>query len=138
MSRLANSIAIIRSGLVAKKLEVKVQLNKRVIMVLKKFQIRGLINGYVSQSSATGGVAKVYLKYDENNEPVITYLRMLPEGYRTGWRYRYKDLKNIFFKNGLEVLLTTDKGFLFSSEIIPDKSNIGKIGGRAILILSIY
>ena len=135
MSRLANAIAIIRSSLIAKKQIAKIQANKKVILVLNKFQNRGLINGYTYFQSAKGGTCKVYLKYDDNFDPIITYMKMLPENFRTSWRYSYKNLKNVFINGGLDVLLSTDKGFLFCSEIVPNRL---KIGGKAVLIISIY
>jgi len=135
MSRLANTIAIMRMGLTNKKQIVKVPVNKRVIQVLNKFQQRGLINGYTYYHSATGGTAKIYLKYDDNMDSIITYMKVLPESFRARWHYRYKRLKNIFVTGGLDVLLTTDKGYLFCSEIIPSPL---KIGGKGVLIISIY
>jgi small subunit ribosomal protein S8 len=122
---LQNMVANLKNGQMAKKSFVVVNKNKNCEAVLNILWDEGFILGYCVLNETK---LKVFLKYQANNKPVLSSVRLISQPSLPVY-YSVKQLWKIT-ENGKLLLMSTDLG-LFSS----DYCKVIKRGGEPLLIL---
>jgi small subunit ribosomal protein S8 len=118
---LSDMLTRIRNANIAKHGKVDIPASKMKISVAKILKDEGYIKNYKLIKDRRHGIVRVYLKYDEHNEGVITGLKRLS---KPGRRV-YVNQKNIpLILNGMGIaVLSTSRGIMVDREA--RKANVG-------------
>ena len=118
---LSDMLTRIRNANIAKHGKVDVPASKMKISVAKILKDEGYIKNYKLIKDRTYGILRIYMKYDEFNEGVITGLKRMS---KPGRRLYVKQRDIPFVLNGMGIaVLSTSKGILADREA--RKANVG-------------
>ncbi|MCD6384149.1 30S ribosomal protein S8 [Candidatus Sumerlaeota bacterium] len=122
---IADMLTRIRNGVMAKKQYVDVPASKMKLGIARILQREGYIKMFKYLKDNRQGIIRVYLKYDENNEPAIHGLKRIS---KPGLR-QYVNSRNIpRIVGGLGIaIISTSRGLKTDKEC-----RIEKIGGEII------
>jgi small subunit ribosomal protein S8 len=117
----ADMLARIRNANVARHSKVDIPASKMKIGLAKILKSEGYIKNYKVLKDQGHGVLRIYIKYDDSNQGVITGLKRLS---RPGRRTYVKKKDIPFVLNGMGTcVLSTSKGILTDREA--RKQNVG-------------
>jgi small subunit ribosomal protein S8 len=118
---LSDMLTRIRNAIIAKHSKVDVPASKIKISVAKILKDEGYVKNFKLIKDRKHGVLRIYLKYDEFNEGVITGLKRMSKPGRRLY-VKQKDIPLILNGMGIAVL-STSKGVLADREA--RKANVG-------------
>lgn len=118
---LSDMLTRIRNANIAKHSKVDIPASKIKISVAKILKDEGYIKNFKLIKDRKHGLIRIYLKYDEYNEGVITGLKRMSKPGRRLY-VKHKDIPLILNGMGIAVL-STSKGVLADREA--RKANIG-------------
>ena len=122
---IADMLTIIRNATQIHKESVDVLASKLCLEILKVFKKEGYIDNYRFIEDSTQGIARVYLRYDENKKPVINNLKRIS---KSGLRVYAKTNKIPRVLGGLGVaVVSTSKGIMTNKE-----ARQKKVGGEVL------
>jgi len=107
---LADMLTRIRNANMAKHSKVDVPASKMKISVAKILKAEGYIKNYKLIKDRKHGILRIYLKYDEFNEAVITSLKRMSKPGRRLY-VKKEDIPRVLNGMGIAVL-STSKGVL--------------------------
>jgi len=118
---LADMLTRIRNGHMVKHTKVDMPVSKMKVSLARILKEEGYIKNYKVLKDEQQGVLRIYLKYYEGNQPVITGLKRLSTPGRRVY-VKSKDIPRVL--NGMGVaVLSTSKGILVDREA--RKQNLG-------------
>ena len=118
---LADMLTRIRNANVAKHSKVDIPASKMKVSLARILKSEGYIRNYKLFKDQGHGILRVYVKYDEANQGVITGLKRVSKPGRRVY-VRKKDIP--FVLNGMGIaVLSTSKGILTDREA--RKENVG-------------
>jgi small subunit ribosomal protein S8 len=118
---LADMLTRIRNANMAKHSKVDVPASKMKISVAKILKAEGYIKNYKLIKDRKHGILRIYLKYDEFNEAVITSLKRMSKPGRRLY-VKKEDIPRVLNGMGISVL-STSKGVLADRQA--RKLNVG-------------
>jgi small subunit ribosomal protein S8 len=118
---LSDMLTRIRNANIAKHSKVDIPASKIKISVAKILKDEGYIKNFKLIKDRKHGIIRIYLKYDEYNEGVITGLKRMSKPGRRLY-VKHKDIPLILNGMGIAVL-STSKGVLADREA--RKANVG-------------
>lgn len=118
---LSDMLTRIRNANIAKHSKVDVPASKIKISVAKILKDEGYVKNFKLIKDRKHGVIRIYLKYDEHHEGVITGLKRMSKPGRRLY-VKHKDIPLILNGMGIAVL-STSKGVLADREA--RKANVG-------------
>jgi len=118
---LADMLTRIRNANMAKHSKVDVPASKMKISVAKILKAEGYIKNYKLIKDRKHGILRIYLKYDEFNEAVITSLKRMSKPGRRLY-VKKEDIPRVLNGMGIAVL-STSKGVLADRQA--RKLNVG-------------
>jgi small subunit ribosomal protein S8 len=118
---LSDMLTRVRNANIAKHGKVDVPASKMKISVARILKDEGYIKNYKLIKDRKHGILRIYLKYDELNEGVISGLKRLSKPGRRVYVNR-KDIPLVLSGMGIAVL-STSKGILVDREA--RKANVG-------------
>ena len=118
---IADMLTRIRNAIMVKKEFVNVNYSKLCENIVKILKEQGFIKNYKTSVEGSKGVITIYLKYNEDKEPVIHEIKRVS---KPGLR-KYIKSKNIKpYKSGIGVrILSTNQGVITDKEA--KKKNVG-------------
>ena len=118
---IADMLTRIRNGHMVKHTKVDMPVSKMKVSLARILKEEGYIKNYKVLKDEQQGVLRIYLKYYEGNQPVITGLKRLSTPGRRVY-VKSKDIPRVL--NGMGVaVLSTSKGILVDREA--RKRNLG-------------
>jgi small subunit ribosomal protein S8 len=122
---IADLLTRIKNGLRVKKKQVSAPYSKIKVGILKILKEKNLIQGFKIQENGVKKNFIIYLKYDENGEPLIEDLKRVSKPGRRVYA-GYKDLKPL--KGGFAFrIISTSRGLMTDEE-----ARKRKLGGEII------
>ncbi len=118
---IADMLTRIRNAIMVKKEFVNVNYSKLCENIVKILKEQGFIKNYKTSFEGKKGVITIYLKYNEDKEPVIHEIRRVS---KPGLR-KYINVKSIRpYKSGIGIrILSTNKGVLTDKDA--KEKNVG-------------
>lgn len=107
---IAHMLTKIRNAIMAKKMEVEVPSSKLKVVIAKILKEEGYILGYEVIPDNKQGMLKIQLKYDDQEEPVITQLKRVSKPGRRVYVGK-EEIPTVL--NGMGIaILSTPKGVM--------------------------
>ena len=125
----ADMLTMLRNGSKAKHEKVDIHTSKMKLQVVKILKNEGYIKNFKKVTKEGINFIRVFLKYDEQNEPVIHGLERISTPGRRIYK-GYKTLPRVF--NGHGVLIVSTSGGIITGK----KASERKVGGE--LICSVW
>ena len=121
---IADMLAVLRNGSMAKKETVEVKKSKRTENVLSILKKESFISNYKVMDDARGGLIKVYLRYEKNDTPALTGLKRISKPGRRVYT-KADEIKSVYSGLGIAII-STSKGIISDKEA-REKSAGGEI-----------
>ena len=111
---IADMLAVLRNGSMAKKETVEVKKSKRTENVLSILKKESFISNYKVMDDARGGLIKVYLRYEKNDTPALTGLKRISKPGRRVYT-KADEIKSVYSGLGIAII-STSKGVISDKE----------------------
>ena len=111
---IADMLAVLRNGSMAKKETVEVKKSKRTESVLLILKNESFISNYKVMDDARGGLIKVYLRYEKNDTPALTGLKRISKPGRRVYT-KADEIKSVYSGLGIAII-STSKGVISDKE----------------------
>lgn len=111
---IADQLTVIRNSIMAGKKTVTIKRSNLLVGVLKIAKREGFIENFKEIENDKQGEVKVYLKYDQGEEPVMSKLVRISKPGRREF-LKAKNVKSVLAGVGIAVL-STNKGIMTDKE----------------------